>query len=141
MLGVFRRHPGVAGLTLGRVPWGPGMLAIAEAILAGLRSAGIPDQVAAFVGDLAGLYVGSFAYELEVTPVPGPGDEQRAQMAAWLRSLPRDRFPNTVALATQLVAGSADDRFEWGMDVIVRGLASYLDVPPDTRARWPSVTP
>ncbi len=141
MLGVFRRHPGVAGLTLGRVPWGPGMLAIAEAILAGLRSAGIPDQVAAYVGDLAGLYVGSYAYELEVTPVPGPGDEQRAQMAGWLGSLPRDRFPNTVALATQLVAGSADDRFEWGMDVIVRGLASYLDVPPDTRARWPSVTP
>jgi TetR/AcrR family tetracycline transcriptional repressor len=138
MLGLFQRHPGVAELSLGRVPWGPSLLAVGERTLADLRSAGIPDQVAAFAGDLAGLYVGAFAYEQEVTVVPGPGSEARAQMAAWLGALPRDRFPNTVALATELVAGSAEDRFEWGLDVIVRGLASYQEVPPDARARWPS---
>jgi AcrR family transcriptional regulator len=136
MLGVFRRHPGVAGLTLGRVPFGPSMLAGAERILAELRSAGIPDQVAAFAGDLGSLYVGAFAYEQEVTPVAEPGDFA-AQAAAWLSSLPRDQFPNTVALAGKLVAGSADDRFEWGLDVILRGLASYLTSPPTAEARWP----
>ena len=135
-LAVFRRHPGVAGLTLGRVPWGPSMLALGEYVLAELRSAGLPDQVAAYVGDLAGLYVGGFAYEQEVAQVPGRQDGL-AQMVAWLRSLPEDRFPNTVALAAELVAGSAEDRFEWGLDVIVRGLASYLEVPPDPRDRWP----
>lgn len=140
MLGVFRSHPGVAELSLGRVPWGPSMLALGERVLAELRSAGIPDQVAAYVGDLAGLYVGAFAYEQEVMPAPAPGDDLRGQLAAWLGSLPADQFPNTVALATELVAGDVDDRFEWGMDVIVRGLASYLDVPPDPRARWPSST-
>jgi hypothetical protein len=36
------------------------------------------------------------------------------------------------------VAGSAYDRFEWGMDVIVRGLASYLTDPPDPRDGWPA---
>src|SRR6266571_1766614 len=45
---VFRRHPGVAGLTLGRVPFGPTMLAAAERVLAALRGAGLPDQVAAY---------------------------------------------------------------------------------------------
>jgi TetR/AcrR family transcriptional regulator, tetracycline repressor protein len=88
LLGVFRRHPGVAELSLGRVPMGPSMLAAGEILLGELRSVGIPDQVAAYVGDLAGLYVGAFAYE-------------------------------------------------WGMDVIIRGLASFLDKPPDPRAHWP----
>jgi TetR/AcrR family tetracycline transcriptional repressor len=138
MLGVFRRHPGVAGLTLGRVPWGPSMIAIGELVLAELRGAGIPDQVAAYVGDLAGLYVGGFAYEQEVAATPSPDDDYGAQVTTWLKSLPPDRFPNTVALVTELVAGSADDRFEWGMDIIVRGIASFLDKPPDARGRWPS---
>src|SRR5262249_9905920 len=61
-LAVFQRHPGVAGLTLGRVPFGPRLLQGAERMLASLRSAGIPDQVAAFAGDLGALYVAAFAH-------------------------------------------------------------------------------
>jgi TetR/AcrR family tetracycline transcriptional repressor len=137
MLAVFKRHPGVAGLTLGRVPFGPSMVAGAERMLAVLRAAGVPDQVAAYVGDLGSLYVGAFAHELEVSPVTEPGDFA-AQAAGWLKSLPADQFPNTVELADKLVAGSADDRFEWGLDVIVRGLASYLTQPPTADARWPT---
>jgi TetR/AcrR family transcriptional regulator, tetracycline repressor protein len=133
MLAAYRRHPGVAALTLGRVAVTPSMLSMGERILSELRSAGIPDQVAAFAGDLGGLYIGASAYEQDVLPTVGQGAEFLAQFTAWMRSLPADRFPNTVALTDKLVAGSADDRFEWGMDVIVRGIASYLDVPPD----WP----
>ena len=136
-LGVFRRHAGVAGLTLGRVPFGPSMLAGVERMLAALRSAGIPDQVAVFAGDLGSLYVAAFAHELDVTPIAEPG-EFSAQASQWLKSLPRDEFPNTVALADQMVAGNSDDRFEWGLDVLIRGLASYLTSPPTRQARWPS---
>lgn len=136
MLGVFMRHPGVAGLTLGRVPFGPSMLPGVERMLGVLRSAGIPDQVAAFAGDLGSLYVGAFAHEQDVTPLAAHADFA-AQAAAWLRSLPPGEFPNTVALADKLVAGTAEDRFEWGLDVIVRGLASYLTSPPTADARWP----
>jgi TetR/AcrR family transcriptional regulator, tetracycline repressor protein len=138
LLGVFRRHPGVAELSLGRVPVGPSMLAAGEILLGELRSVGIPDQVAAYVGDLAGLYVGAFAYEQEVTAWPGRAEDLRPQLTAWFGSLPPDRFPNTVALASALVAGDGDDRFEWGMDVIIRGVASFLDQPPDPRAHWPA---
>jgi len=133
---VFRRHPGVAGLTLGRVPFGPAMLAGAERMLAVLRGAGIPDQVAAYAGDLGSLYVAAFAYEEDVAPVAEPG-EFAAQAGRWLKSLPADEFPHTVALADQLVAGTSDDRFEWGLDVLVRGLESYLTTPPSAEARWP----
>jgi AcrR family transcriptional regulator len=138
MLAMYRRHPGVAALTLGRVAVTPSMLPVGERTAAEMRAAGMPDQVAAFVGDLAGLYVGAFAYELDVTPLTGHESEFLAQFTAWLKSLPADRFPNTVALADTAVAGSVDQRFEWGMDVIVRGLATYLVVPPDPAAGWPS---
>jgi AcrR family transcriptional regulator len=135
-LAVFQRHPGVAGLSLGRVPFGPAMLTVMEQMLDTLRSAGLPDQVAAFVGDLGSLYVAAYAHELDVTPVSEPGDFA-AQASAWLKSLPRDQFPNTVAVADLLVAGAGTDRFEWGLDVLIRGLASYLTSPPTADARWP----
>jgi len=137
MLAMYRRHPGVAALTLGRVAVTPSMLAMGERILAELRAAGLPDQVAAFAGDLGGLYVGAIAYEQDVTPLAGQEKDFLAQFTAWMKSLPADRFPNTVALADTLVSGNAHDRFEWGLDVLVRGLATYLEVPPDPRAGWP----
>jgi TetR/AcrR family transcriptional regulator, tetracycline repressor protein len=138
MLAMYRRHRGVALLTLGRVVVTSSMLSVTERVLSELRSAGMPDQVAAFVGDLAGLYVGAFAYELDVTPLAGHEDGFLAQFTSWIKSLPADRFPNTVALADVAVAGTAAQRFEWGMDVIVRGLQSYLERPPDPAAGWPS---
>jgi TetR/AcrR family transcriptional regulator, tetracycline repressor protein len=139
MLAVFRSHPGVAGLTLGRVPWGPSMLGLTEFVLGQLRSAGLPDQVAAYFGDLAGLYVGGIAYEEEIHPAGDPAAEQAevAQVVGWLQALPADRFPNTVALAPILMTGGHDERFEWGMDIIIRGMASFLDRPPDPAGHWP----
>jgi hypothetical protein len=113
------------------------MLAGGEYILGQLRAAGLPDQVAAFVGDLGSLYVGAVAYEQEVSPIAEPAEFVK-QAAAWLRSLPRDQYPNTVELADKLVAGSAEDRFEWGLDVLVRGLATYLSSPPGPEGRWPA---
>src|ERR1700683_641557 len=90
MLGIFRRHPGVAALTMGRVPFGPSMLAGSEFILGQLRAAGVPDQGAAFIGDLGGLYVGAYALEQEVSPISDPAGFA-AQAATWLKSLPRDQ--------------------------------------------------
>jgi riboflavin biosynthesis pyrimidine reductase len=36
-----------------------------------------------------------------------------------------------------MTAGSPQDRFEWGLDIIVRGLGTYLTDPPSADARWP----
>ena len=44
-----------------------------------------------------------------------------------LASLPVDRFPNVISLAGPLTAGSGgDERFEFGLDVLVRGLAALV---------------
>ena len=134
MLGVrqvFGRHPGVAALTLGRVPTGPNVVRWAEWILALLRGAGIPDRIAAFAGDLIGLYLGATGYEAAMPPMtsatgePLSVEESVATIRGYFASLPADQFPNVVATVDDLVGGGPDERFALGLDVILRGLASY----------------
>ncbi len=43
----------------------------------------------------------------------------------YVRSLPEDRFPHTRGAADLLFSGDADERFEFGIDVIVRGVATF----------------
>jgi TetR/AcrR family tetracycline transcriptional repressor len=43
----------------------------------------------------------------------------------YFASLPADRLPNVLATLDELFSGDADERFELGLDVILRGLASY----------------
>ena len=134
LLGVrrgFERHPGVAALTLGRVPTGPNVLRWAEWTLALLRGAGIPDRIAAFAGDLLGLYLGATGYEAAMPPMtsatgePLSVEESVATIRGYFASLPADQFPNVVATVDELVSGGPEERFELGLDVILRGLASY----------------
>jgi TetR/AcrR family transcriptional regulator, tetracycline repressor protein len=40
-------------------------------------------------------------------------------------SLPADQFPNVLATLNELFSGGPEERFELGVDVILRGLASY----------------
>ena len=128
---VFERHPGLAGLTMGRIPVGPNVVRWAEWTLAVLRGAGIPDRVAAFAGDLLGLYLGATAYEATLAPPTSPTgeplstEETVAMVRGYFASLPADQFPNVLATLDELFSGDADERFELGLDVILRGLASY----------------
>lgn len=119
---VFLRHPGSAGLTLGRVPFGPSLLRIVEGQLKLLRGAGIPDEVAALVGDLFALYAGAYVFEEELSKPAGYGT---SEIVTWLSSLPIEQFPNTVALADVLVRGSSEERYTLGLELLVRGLESY----------------
>jgi TetR/AcrR family transcriptional regulator, tetracycline repressor protein len=123
----FARHRGTAGLTLGRIPLGPNSLVLIEASVGILRKAGLPDRVCGFAGDLFGLYMGAAVHESEMwRDRDEQGEEQLAMMQEWFQSLPPDQFPNMLALAGAMVEGTSDERFEWGLDVLIRGLASYV---------------
>jgi AcrR family transcriptional regulator len=131
--GVFERHPGVAALTLGRIPTGINVVRWAEWTLVLLRGAGIPDRVAAYAGDLLGLYLGATGYEATLPPMTSASgealslEETAAMMRGYFASLPADQFPNVVATVDELFSGGPEERFELGLDVILRGLASYAE--------------
>jgi len=129
---VFRRHRDIARFTLGRVPLGPSLVRIAEWQLALLRAAGVPDRACAYAGDLFGLYVGAYGTEESMGLQSPTGEalspETVTGMARdYFRSLPSDRFPNVVALADEMMRSDPDERFEFGLDVLVRGLAAQIE--------------
>jgi AcrR family transcriptional regulator len=126
---VLTSHRDIARVTLGSIPAGPNTLVVVEWMHALLREAGLPDRIVALVGDVAGLYVGAYAFEESLGLASPTGEElPPEQVLAMLRdywgSLPPERFPHTLALLDVLFEGGPDERFEFGLDVIVRGLAS-----------------
>jgi len=118
---VMLRHNDAVRLSLGRIPVGPNMLRIMEWSLELFRRAGIDERAAGYFGDIFGRYLD--ASVLEVTARGGPPVEQ---VGAYFQSLPRDRFPNVLALAATMMGGDDDERFEFGLDLLVRGLETYV---------------
>jgi hypothetical protein len=124
------RHRDSARISLGRLPSGPALARITEWLFALLTPVGIPDRVIAYLGDLASLYVGAYAFEesLGVASPTGedlPPEQIVAMLRGYLLSLPADRFPHTHRAIGELFAGDPDERFEFGLDVIVRGIGTY----------------
>jgi AcrR family transcriptional regulator len=141
---VLEQHPGVAGLLKTRDPLGPHSLALAEAFLGPLQSAGFPDREAGLAFFLLVDYTVGFAVSSPRTSV----NEQRVRDAAirtqlheFFRSLPPDRFPALVALGEHVWLDNRDERFTAGLDVLVDGLEQARRSPrPRTLGGRPSTT-
>ena len=129
---LLQRHRDAAQISLGRIPVGPHSMPVLERYLAVLVSAGLPPRVVALATDMFALYVGGFAFE-ESMRVPPLGDERAGtdQLAEYFRSLPADTFPTLVALADDLTAGDADERFEFALELLVRGLEAMAEADGD----------
>ncbi len=125
---MMRRHPGIAQLSFGRIPVGPNAVRYMEWHLSILRSGGLSDRVAALAGDIIYLYIGAFSFE-ECVGMAVPGDDASArdfigELRDYFASLPADRFPNMSELAVALTTGGRDERFEFGLDVLLDGLVA-----------------
>lgn len=129
---VFSRYPGLASLTLGRIPMGPTLVQWIEWTLSLLRQAGVPDEIAAYTGDLFGLYIGAHAVE-EAVPLRSGTDEDLkpeeivGMIRGYFESLPEDRFPNIRETVDELTSPDPNRRFELGLEIMIRGIASYID--------------
>jgi AcrR family transcriptional regulator len=125
---VFSRHRDVARASFARIPLGENALSGSEWMIAVLRAGGLPDRVIAFACDLFPLYVMAVCYEESLYAgedvTPEIMDDFAANMGNYFASLPKDRFPNIVSLAGALVDGDNEVRFEFGLDVLIRGLAA-----------------
>jgi AcrR family transcriptional regulator len=121
------RHRNLARATMGMIPTGPNALRLTDWLIGVLRSAGLPDQAVAYACDLLPLYAGAVAFEEGIMDSRLTDDQIEAYVAEigeYFTSLPADRYPNIVALTGPLMRNEGDERFEFGLSVIVAGLAA-----------------
>jgi TetR/AcrR family tetracycline transcriptional repressor len=143
----LRAHRDMARISMAHVPFTAELLPHVEALLAVFRTAGLPDRIAAEAGDLISTYIDGFVLEEGMwldRAARHDGDnaslarpdwrEMAGEMQSYFASLPAADFPHLRALAGVMVTDSSDERFDIGLEIILRGLASYLPNPaPDTR--------
>jgi AcrR family transcriptional regulator len=142
---VLEAHPGIAAILKTRDPLGPHSLALAEAFLSPLQTAGFGDREAGLAFFLLLDYTIGFAVSSPATSV----NEQRvrdhairSQLHQFFRSLPSDRFPALVALGEHVWVDNRDERFTAGLQVLVDGLEHARNTPhrPAPKRR-PTTTP
>lgn len=126
-------HNDAVRLSIGRPPTGPHTLGIVEWMLALMRSAGVPDQPAAYFGNILGRFLDASVLEAS-GQIPRRADTNDQAAAETMRDywagLPPGRFPNLTALATTTFTVDADELFEFGLDLLVRGLAAHRPQSP-----------
>jgi AcrR family transcriptional regulator len=128
------RHRDAARITLGRLPSGPTIARFAEWLFEVLAPLGVPDRVIAYSGDLMSLYAGAYAFEesLGLASPTGedlPPEQVLAMFRDYLLSLPPERFPHIHRAIGDLLGGDPDQRFEFGMDILLRGIGTYVRLP------------
>ncbi|MGW3176555.1 TetR/AcrR family transcriptional regulator [Streptomyces sp. NPDC001153] len=136
-------HRDMARISMGHVPFTAELLPHVEALLALFRTAGLPDRIAAEAGDLISTYIDGFVLEEgmwrdraarhgggTVSPARPDWGEMAGEMQKYFASLPAQDFPHLRALSGLMVTDSSDERFDIGLEIILRGLASYLPATP-----------
>jgi TetR/AcrR family transcriptional regulator, tetracycline repressor protein len=135
---VLSEHRDLARAFQGRVPFGPNGLRMVETQLAIMRAGGVSDEMAAYSGDLFGQYVVSTVIEHELwrTRDSDGGEagfaERADEIRDYLAALPKELFPNIVSMAGPIMAHEPEglSRFELGLEVILRGIATFVSGPP-----------
>lgn len=135
-LAIYRAHPGSARAAMGQVPTMDGTMRVAEGMMAICLAGGISPQAAAWMCDAASLYVGAIAYEESIwiarenSTKAGEQPDHEAideQMLQFWQQLPPERFPMLTKYSTEMTSGDGDDRFEFGIDMLVSGLAAVSE--------------
>ena len=119
-------HRDLARISMGQLPFTRDMLPQVERLFAIFRASGLPDELVASAADMISTYVDGFAYEESLWYERNPkSDEYWKQLAGQLgdyfAELPPDRFPTLVALSKVMFSADNDERFELGLDIILRG--------------------
>jgi AcrR family transcriptional regulator len=132
---VYTSHRDIAKVSMGLIPTGPNLLAIAESQLSLMIAAGVPPKIAGLAVDTLGMYIDADAIEDTFYTATVKGDEDPwehfhkyiAQIRDYYKALPTDRYPHIVSLVDDLTDEGGAERFEFGLDVLLRGIASYIE--------------
>lgn len=145
---VLRRHNDAAVLNFAHVPSGTRVLELTERILRLMITAGVPTQVAAWSLDILSAYVTADVYEgwmLRQRFDDGSGRdpeeigiEHFTGVVEEYASAPAERYPFLVATAPEMMTGGSDERFAFGIDMLIAGFAAQVTPRPSAP---PSGTP
>jgi AcrR family transcriptional regulator len=128
LLDAFRvaleEHPGLSAVLPGVPVVTDASLGSIENLLGLLVTGGIAPQDAAWACDILMLIVTATASEADVRAAAGRtiDDDFVEQMRSTFAAVPAERYPNVAAHASELVAGSGDDRFRFSIDTFLDGL-------------------
>jgi AcrR family transcriptional regulator len=121
---VAHRDAALAGL--GRIPTSPKMLAGADTLAAVLRAGGLSNRTVALGLDQLLLYVCACAFERGLYEHSGMTREELeeyfAEIDRFYAALPAERFPVLASIGDEMAAYGAEDRFTFGLDVLIAGL-------------------
>ncbi len=131
MRDVLRTNSQVALAGLGRIPTSPQSLIAAEGMLGLLQAGGLPPKVMGMAADLLALYIIAGVFEDSLFEGRGLSDDEMGQyaqdIARFYAALPRDRFPLIAGMAGAITEGDGEERFRFGLDVLITGLIAVAD--------------
>jgi AcrR family transcriptional regulator len=113
-------HPGMAAATMVDPPRTEAAMRLLENLLGILLAGGLEAQDAAWAADILAAQVTYAAIEAELRRTDPSA--LAAEITANFARLPADDFPLITAHVAQLVAGDADERFRFAIDVVIDGV-------------------
>ncbi|GAA2694168.1 TetR/AcrR family transcriptional regulator [Actinoplanes palleronii] len=138
MLGTHRlllTHNDLGRVALATVPNGPNALRASEWMLGLMVEGGLPAHLGAWALDRIFLYVTVDAYETSIwraqlrhlgLPKHESEKQVKGEMAAFLAELPADRFPYLSRNSAAMTSGTSQERFEFGLDLLIDGLQRHV---------------
>jgi len=119
----YLRYPGISQAAFAAAPSNLDTLRVSEGMLAILLAGGIRPQAAAWAIDALTLYVNAYSLEFSrATKDGGAWVRSRADTMSRFAALP-DTFPHTKRYAGELTAGTAHERFDFTVGLMLGGLS------------------
>jgi AcrR family transcriptional regulator len=128
LLEILSSHRDAALAGLGRIPTSPKALAGAETLTAVLRAGGLSDRAVALGLDQLLLYVCACAFERGLFAHSGMTEVEVeayfADIDRFYAALPAERFPVLASIGEEMATFDGEERFEFGLDVLIAGLGA-----------------
>ena len=122
--GVLVRHPWAAVLVMSRFNIGPGMRGYLNATLGRLREGGFSIEGALDAWHALDSHI--YGFTLQELNLPFKVEETKRVSAGVLPHLPADEYPHLVEVVSEVMRSGRDENFEFGLELILDGLARAL---------------
>ncbi len=138
---VLYDHPEIARIAMFTLPNGRYYLRLVDSMLGLLIEGGASSKDAAWAVDMLLLYATMTAIEQSMRAAKGTEISEIAALVRAVDTLDPETYPHIARVGKDdLLGGEQQQRFDWGIDVILRGIASAALPPADT-ATTPAASP